>query len=374
MNTWNVEICDVTLRDGEQTPGVAFTREEKFAIARSLDAIGVEVIEAGFPIVSEEECKTVRAISRAGLNARICGLARAMRSDLDAALAAEVDMVSLFMATSDIHMQHKYKKPREEMVARAMDEVDYAVDHGLQVPFGAEAASRTDVPVLISVYREVAQHKAHLLTFADTIGCLTPLDLQDRLRAILPEISLPLAIHCHNDLGCATANTITAAELGAFQLHTTVNGIGERCGNARLEEVLVALHLKGGIDRYDLTEIPALSEKVAEYTRIPIPVTKPIVGAHAFAHESGIHIAAMLEDPRTYEFIDPALLGLSRRFLLGKHTGRKALIHVLSTAGYDVSDEQIDTILADVKQHSEGKGAITPEFLTKCIEKATFKT
>ena len=366
---WNVEICDVTLRDGEQTPGVAFTREEKIAIARQLDAIGIEVIEAGFPMVSEEECQTVRTISREGLDSRICGLARAMRSDLEAALTAEVDMVALFMATSPIHLQYKYKKPLEEMLACVVDEIDYAVDHGVQVRFGAEDASRTDVSELIQVYSEVAKHHANLVTFADTTGCLTPLELQARLQAILPHTSLPLAIHCHNDLGCATANTLTAAELGAFQLHTTVNGIGERCGNAPLEEVLVGIRLKGGVDRYDLTEIPVLSQMVAEYTNIPIPVTKPIVGDHAFAHESGIHIAAMLEDPRTYEYVEPALFGCQRKFLLGKHTGRKALIHVLSMSGYTLPDDKIDIILADIKQHSEGKGAVTPEFLHACIEK-----
>jgi methanogen homocitrate synthase len=148
-----------------------------------------------------------------------------------------------------------------------------------------------------------------------------------------------------------------------------VNGIGERCGNARLEEVLVGLRLKGGVDRYDLTEIPALSQMVAEYTNIPIPVTKPIVGEHAFAHESGIHIAAMLENPSTYEYVEPALLGCQRKFLLGKHTGRKALIHILSTHGYSIPDEKIDIILDYIKQHSEGKGAVTPEFLDACIQK-----
>jgi len=255
------------------------------------------------------------------------------------------------------------------MLACIIDEIDYAKDHGIQVRFGAEDASRTDVSTLIEVYSEVAEHHADLVTFADTTGCLTPLELQARLQAILPHISLPCAIHCHNDLGCATANTLTAAELGAFQLHTTVNGIGERCGNAPLEEVLVGLRLKSGVNRYDLTEIPVLSQMVAEYTNIPIPITKPIVGDHAFAHESGIHIAAMLEHPSTYEYVEPALLGSQRKFLLGKHTGRKALIHVLSMSGYAIPDEKIDIILADIKQHSEGKGAVTPDFLRACIEK-----
>ena len=371
MKPWHVEICDVTLRDGEQTPGISFSQEEKLDIATRLDAIGIEIIEAGFPIVSVHEKEMIRSISRAGLDAKICGLTRACREDVDAALDAEVDMIGLFIGTSDRHIRFKHKKPREEVVANALAQCDYAVDHGLIVRFGAEDASRTDLPVLLDIYRQAAEHKARYVTFADTTGCLTPLEIATIMKELVPKTPVPIAMHAHDDLGCATANTIIAAELGAFQLHTTVNGLGERAGNASLEEVLVNLVLKGGIDRYDLTRIPELSENVQKYTGIMMPATKAVVGANAFAHESGIHIAAILEDPRTYEFIPPELLGLERKFILGKHTGKRALIHILSSFGYHLPDEQVIQVLEDIKEQSEGKCRITPQVLTDIIRNIT---
>ena len=371
MKPWHVEICDVTLRDGEQTPGVSFTLEEKQDIARRLDAIGIEVIEAGFPIVSIHEKEIVRSISRMGLDAKICGLSRACREDVDAALDAEVDMIGLFVATSDLHIKHKYKKSREEVVANALVQCDYAVDHGLIVRFGAEDASRTELPVLIDVYRQAAEHKASYVTYADTTGRLTPLEVATIIPELVEKVPVPIAMHSHNDLGCATANTIIAAELGAYQLHTTVNGLGERAGNARLEEVLVTLALKGGIDRYDMTQIPTLSANIQQYTGILMPATKPVVGANAFAHESGIHIAAILENPETYEFVPPSLLGLDRQFILGKHTGKRALTHILTTFGYHLPDEQIIQVLEDIKEQSEGKCTITPQVLRNIIRNVT---
>ncbi|MDD1728072.1 MAG: homocitrate synthase family protein [Methanospirillum sp.] len=371
MKPWHVEICDVTLRDGEQTPGVSFTLEEKQDIARRLDAIGIEVIEAGFPIVSIHEKEIVRSISRMGLDAKICGLSRACREDVDAALDAEVDMIGLFVATSDLHIKHKYKKSREEVVANALAQCDYAVDHGLIVRFGAEDASRTELPVLIDVYRQAAEHKASYVTYADTTGRLTPLEVATIIPELVEKVPVPIAMHSHNDLGCATANTIIAAELGAYQLHTTVNGLGERAGNARLEEVLVTLALKGGIDRYDMTQIPTLSANIQQYTGILMPATKPVVGANAFAHESGIHIAAILENPETYEYIPPSLLGLDRQFILGKHTGKRALTHILTTFGYQLPDDQIVQVLEDIKEQSEGKCTITPQVLRNIIRNVT---
>ncbi len=371
MKPWHVEICDVTLRDGEQTPGVSFTAEEKKDIACRLDAIGIEVIEAGFPIVSAHEKEMIREISRLGLSAKICGLSRACREDVDAALDAEVDMIGLFIAPSELHLKYKHKKPREVVVANALEQLDYAVDHGLIVRFGAEDASRTDPLILIDIYQQAAEHKATYVTYADTTGCLTPLEVETVMRELVPKTPIPIAIHAHNDLGCATANTLIAAEIGAYQLHTTVNGLGERAGNARLEEVLVALALKGGVTRYDLTEIPALSEQVQKYTGIYMPATKPVVGAHAFAHESGIHIAAILENPQTYEFVPPELLGLERRFILGKHTGKRALIHILNSFGYHITDEQVMQVLAMIKERSEDKRSINQQVLAEIISQVT---
>jgi len=370
MKPWNIEICDVTLRDGEQTPGVSFTLDEKMAIAHSLDDIGVEVIEAGFPVVSTAEKECVAAIARSDLDARVCCLARALKPDIEAALDCDVDMVSIFFATSDLHIRHKYRKPREEVLDGALDMVEFAADHGVQVRFAAEDASRTDPAFLSEMYTRGVERGANLVSFADTVGCLTPLEIHAVVSRFLETASLPLCIHCHNDLGFAAANTITAAAAGAFQLHTTVNGIGERAGNAALEQVLVALRMKGGVDRYDLTRLQEISRLVARCSGITPERTRPVVGENAFAHESGIHIAAILCDPSTYEYVPPELVGSERRFVLGKHTGRRALEHVAKAYGFDLSDGEARWVLEQVKQKSEGKCSVTPEMLCGLIRRA----
>ncbi|HZD42961.1 MAG TPA: homocitrate synthase family protein, partial [Methanomicrobiales archaeon] len=301
MKPWNVEICDVTLRDGEQTPGVSFRREEKMDIASLLDQIGVEVIEAGFPSVSPYEAQCVKGIVGMGLSARTCCLARARKGDLEAAIDCDVDMVSIFIPTSELHVRHKFRRPREQVVDEALAMVEFAKDHGIDVRFAAEDASRTEIEFLKDMYRRGVEYGATYLSFADTVGCLTPLQVHRIFSDLSASTDGLLCAHCHNDMGLATANTISAAEGGAFQLHTTVNGIGERAGNAALEEVLVALRMVGGVDRYDLTHLKNISRMVEQYSGIPVPKNKAVVGEFAFTHESGIHIAAILEDPLTYE-------------------------------------------------------------------------
>ena len=370
MIPWHIEICDVTLRDGEQTPGVSFTRDEKLAIAESLDEIGVEVIEAGFPVVSPAEKECVAAIARSGLSARVCCLARALRPDIEAALDCDVDMVSIFIATSDLHVRHKYRRPREEVLDAALDMVEFASDHGVQVRFAAEDASRTDPAFLVEMYARGVECGADFVSFADTVGCLTPLEIHAVVSRILGEASFPLCIHCHNDLGFAAANTVTAAAAGAFQLHTTVNGIGERAGNAALEQVLVALRMKGGVDRYDLSRLQEVSRLVARYSGLAPERTRPVVGENAFAHESGIHIAAILEDPSTYESIPPELVGGERRFVLGKHTGKRALEHIAKAYGFNLSDREARWVLEQIKLRSEGKCSVTPEVLCGFLRQA----
>ncbi len=370
MKPWNVEICDVTLRDGEQTPGVSFTCLEKMEIAHMLDSMGIEIIEAGFPIVSENEKECVRSIANMGLNARICCLARARTEDIEAAIDCDVDVVSIFIATSDLHIQHKYRKPREEVLDAALEMVDFAVDHGLSVRFAAEDASRTELPFLMDMYTRGIEHGVSYVSFADTVGCLLPIEIGAIVSEICPALKKPLCIHCHNDLGCATANTLTAGSAGAFQLHTTVNGIGERAGNASLEEVLVALRMKAGVDRYDLSLLKSLSNLVVKSSGIAISKTKPVVGEHAFAHESGIHIAAILKDPLTYEYIQPEIVGSERCFMLGKHTGRRALDHIAKSLGCTLNDNQMEWVLQEVKTRSEGKCCITPEILKKILKKS----
>ncbi|VVB85351.1 2-isopropylmalate synthase [uncultured archaeon] len=363
-----IEICDVTLRDGEQTPGVVFTREEKIAIAEKLDAIGIEVIEAGFPVVSPTEEAIVREIAHLGLDARICCLARAVAKDIDVALRCDVDFVSIFIATSDLHLKYKYHKTFEEAQSCALDVLDYAKDHGLTVRFAAEDATRTDINTLRNIFKTAEDHGADYVSIADTVGILNPSTAFYLVSEIKKSVKTKVCIHCHNDLGMAVANTISGAEAGAFQLHTTVNGIGERCGNASLEELLVSLRVLYGIERYDVSMLSELSKLVEQYSGIPIPRTKPIVGANAFSHESGIHVAAVLENPMTYELFAPEMVGGKREIIIGKHTGSKALKGVVEKMGYDLTREQMCTLLDKVKKCSEAKRKVTCDRLTEFIK------
>jgi methanogen homocitrate synthase len=370
MKPWNIEICDVTLRDGEQTPGVSFSCEEKVKIATMLDSIGVEVIEAGFPAVSQNEKQCVKTIANLGLDARICGFSRAREEDIQTAIDCDVEIVSIFIPTSELHVRLKFKKSREQVLEDSLKMIDYARDHGVLVRFAAEDASRTDLPFLKKVYRGAAEHGAVLLSFADTVGCLIPTEMHRIMTDLVASVDKPLCAHCHNDMGCAVANTLTAAEAGAFQLHTTVNGIGERAGNASLDEVLVALRMKGNIDRYDLSHLTELSHMVEKFSGIALPRNKPVTGELAFSHESGIHIAAILEDPASYEYFPPDMVGSERHFILGKHTGKKALEHVMASLGCKCTDRQVCRVLDLVKDHSEHKCNITPDILRKLIKKA----
>ncbi|MCK9590838.1 MAG: homocitrate synthase family protein [Methanoregula sp.] len=370
MKPLHIEICDVTLRDGEQTPGVSFSCKEKVDIATMLDEIGIEVIEAGFPAVSANEKLCVKTIANLGLDARICGFSRAREQDIQTAIDCDVDLVSIFIPTSELHVRLKFKKPREQVLEDALKMIDYARDHGVQVRFAAEDASRTDLPFLKEVYRRASEHGAALLSFADTVGFLIPSEMHRIMTDLVASVDRPFCAHCHNDMGCAVANTITAAEAGAFQLHTTVNGIGERAGNASLEELLVALRMKKGINRYDLTRLTELSHMVEKYSGITLPRNKPVTGELAFSHESGIHIAAILEDPAAYEYFPPDMVGSERKFILGKHTGKKALEYVVASIGCELTDKQVCRVLDLIKDQSEQKCNITPDILRKLIRKA----
>ncbi len=363
----DIEICDVTLRDGEQTPGVAFAKEEKIEIAEKLDSMGIEVIEAGFPVVSEAEADAVKKIAHLGLNARVCCLARSVARDIDAALKCDVDFVSVFIATSDLHLKYKYHKTFEEAVSCALDVLDYAKDHGLTVRFAAEDATRTDVDVLKTIFKLAEEHGADYVSIADTVGILNPSTTFFLVNEIKKAVKTKVCIHCHNDLGLAVANTLSAAEAGAYQLHTTVNGIGERSGNASLEELLVGLRVQYGIERYDVSKLMELSKLVEEYSGIAIPKVKPIVGANAFAHESGIHVAAVLEEPMTYELFSPEMVGAKREIIIGKHTGTKALKSVVHKMGYNLTHEQMCVLLDKVKKCSEAKKQVSCERLEEFI-------
>jgi len=365
----DIEICDVTLRDGEQTPGVVFTKEQKLAVAIELDSIGVEVIEAGFPVVSAKEKEIVKEIANQGLNSRICCLSRAVKGDVDAALDCDVDIVSIFIAMSEMHLKYKYHRSLEEMLSCAKEVIEYATDQGLKVRFAAEDSSRTPIDRLKRAFKEVeTEYKVQYLSLADTIGILNPTTTYYLVSEIYKSVNTPICIHCHDDLGMATANTLAAAEAGAKQLHTTVNAIGERAGNASLEEVIVALRVQYGIERYDTTKLTTLSKMVAKYSGITPSPNKAIVGQNAFTHESGIHVAAILEEPRTYELFLPSMVGGKRNLIVGKHTGTKALKGIINSIGFCLEREELCALIEKVKVCTEDKHkSISREQLEKLI-------
>lgn len=348
----DIEICDVTLRDGEQTPGVAFSKEQKMSIAQHLDDIGIDVIEAGFPVVSEAEKDVVKSIANMGLDARICCLCRSTQKDVETAIDCDVDFVSIFLAMSNLHLKYKYHKELDEMLDVAMNAIEYAKDHGIGVRFAAEDATRTPIPRLIDAFKMAEERNADYISVADTIGILNPTTatyLVDQIYNAIDTKKTKICMHCHDDLGLAVANTLAAAEAGAFQLHTTVNGIGERAGNAALEEVLMNLRIQYGIDRYDLHSLVDLSHEVRDASKIDVAINKAVVGQNAFSHESGIHVAAILENPRTYELFLPEMVGGKRNLIVGKHTGTKALAGIIKNIGYELDEDNFCKLFDQVK-------------------------
>jgi methanogen homocitrate synthase len=363
----DIEICDVTLRDGEQMPGVVFRADEKLDIALRLDEIGIEVIEAGFPVVSTAEKNAVKEVCNLGLNAKISALSRSVEGDVDAALDCGVDMISIFIATSELHLKHKLHMSCPEAIRCALSTVEYAKDHGLIVRFSAEDATRTDFEILKRLYKKAEEYHADYVSVADTVGAMNPRTTYFMISEIKKILKIPICMHCHDDLGLAVANTLAGAEAGAKQLHTTVNGIGERSGNTPLEELLMALRLHHGIERYDLSNLKDISKLVESYSGIPVAKNKAVVGANAFAHESGIHVAAVLEEPRTYELYSPEMVGAARHIIIGKHTGAKALKYITERMGYHLKETELCALAEKVKVCSEFKRPINCEELKKLI-------
>ncbi|MDI6883553.1 MAG: 2-isopropylmalate synthase [Hadesarchaea archaeon] len=345
-----VRIFDTTLRDGDQTPGVSFTPDQKLLVARQLDRLGVDTIEAGTPISSEGERKAVTAIAKAGLKAEICGLARAVKEDIDAALACGVDCVHVFISTSDLHLKHMLKMTHKQVLGQAVKFVEYAKDHGVTVEFSAMDATRTDLSYLKQIFQATVDAGADRINVPDTVGVITPRGMNYLISQLRPVIKVPISVHCHDDLGLAVANSLAAVEAGADQVQVTVNGIGERAGNASLEEVVMGLRALYGIRPNIRTKLLAeTSDLVERLTGIPVPPNKAIVGDNAFAHVSGIHAHGVLEFPGTYEPISPELVGHHRRLALGKLTGRHSVEKQLRNIGVKATREQLADITGQVK-------------------------
>ncbi|MEM4524077.1 MAG: 2-isopropylmalate synthase, partial [Archaeoglobaceae archaeon] len=293
-----VLVLDTTLRDGEQTPGVSLTVEQKVMIAEALDSLGVDIIEAGTAIASKGEFEAIKQIAERGLKAEICSFARIKKEDIDAAADANADSIFMVAPSSDYHINAKFPgKGKDYVIEKSIEAIEYARERGLIVEFGAEDASRADLDFVISLLKAGEDAKAERLTFADTVGVLTPEKTEEVIRRLKMELKRPIAIHCHDDFGLATINTVCAIKNGANEFHATINGIGERAGNAALEEVVMTLEFLYGI-KLDIKKdrIYPTSKLVEKFTRIVVPPNKPIVGDNAFTHESGIHTSALLKD------------------------------------------------------------------------------
>lgn len=363
-----ITVYDTTLRDGEQTPGVCLRTPEKLKIARKLDELRLPQIEAGFPVVSNEEKRSVKAIVAEDLDAQILVLSRTKKEDIDIAIDCGVDGIITFLGTSEIHLKYKLKKSKDEALNICMNSIEHAKDHGLFVAFSAEDATRTDLDFLKKIYSRAENYGADRLHIADTVGAISPQGMSYLVRELKKDISTEIALHCHNDFGMALSNCISGLLAGASAVSTTVNGIGERAGNTSLEEFVMSMLIIYGVDLgYNIEIFYELSQLVENLTNMRVPENKPIVGKNVFRHESGIHVDAVIEEPLTYEPFLPELIGHRRRIVLGKHSGCRAVKAKLDECGIDVTRDELCEIVERVKEKREEGKYINDELFNQIV-------
>ena len=349
-----IEILDSTLREGEQTPGVSFTIDEKVALAKRLDAFGVDFIELGHPAVSPDVYEAVVALNDLDLKAKKMAHGRASKSDINDVAAIGVGWMGIFFGTSPLSLKHKFNVTKPEALNRIETAVKYGKDKGLKLRFTAEDASRTDLDFLIQVGQLVQNAGADRFSLADTVGCLTPTQTKKLVSRMVSELDIPIHIHCHNDFGMATANALSALEAGARCVDVAVNGLGERCGLAPLAEVVTALINIYKINgNWELSMIPELTNLVRSFSKMDPGANKPIVGKNAFTHKSGLHVKAVAKEPESYEAISPESVHRKRHFVIDKYTGNSALNNKLIDIGISVTPKELDTILIEIKSHPE---------------------
>ncbi len=349
---------DETLRDGEQMPGVHFSTEEKMRIAGVLSEIGVSVINAGIPVVSPEEAKSVRTLAHAGFKAKILAAGRTVPGDVEAVINSGATHIAIFVAASNVHLQYKLRMTQEEVLQASVASVKRAHEAGLHVAFVTEDTVRAPLDYVERLYKATVDAGADRLVVSDTVGIMTPLTfrwfLREFHRRVRPK---DWSVHCHNDLGLAVANTLTALEEGVNAPHTCVNGLGERAGNTSFEELVMDLETLYGVRTGIRTErLYELSQLVEELAGVPLPPNKALVGYNSFAHEAGIHSHGVLRHTLTYEPLQPEVIGRKRLFVLGKHTGKAALIDKLKERGVVATDEQVKSLLDRIKSETEGRG------------------
>jgi len=349
-----VQIFDTTLRDGEQSPGFSMNRDEKLRLARQIEELGVDVMEAGFPIASPGDLEATQAVAREIKHCRVAALARACQEDVDAALRglepAAKPRLHLFLATSDLHLKHKLRITREEALSRITNMIRFGRQHCEEVEFSAEDASRSDIDYLCQVILAAVESGATIINLPDTVGYSTPDEYAEMFRIARKHLvaypNVVLSAHCHDDLGLAIANSLSAIEAGVRQIECTINGIGERAGNAALEELAVALHIRQNHYHVNtnlcLEKLYPTSRLLSTITGVAVTPNKAVVGANAFAHEAGIHQDGILKNPLTYEIILPESVGVpARRLVLGKHSGRNAFRSRLADLGYETTPAEL---------------------------------
>lgn len=347
----HLTIVDTTLRDGEQTAGVVFSNQEKLRIARLLDELGVHQIEAGVAVMGGDEKKAITEIAKLGLKASIMGWNRAVISDIEASLACGVDAVAISISTSDIHIEHKLMTTRDDVLERMVKATTFAKKEGMYISVNAEDASRSDMDFLVQFAKEAKNAGADRLRYCDTVGILDPFATYDKIKTLVEKAGIDVEMHTHDDFGMATANALAGVKAGATHVGVTVNGLGERAGNAALEEVVMALKHLLDTDLSFVTErFVEVSEYVARASGRMLPPWKSIVGSNMFAHESGIHADGALKNPRTYEAFSPEDVGLERQIVIGKHSGTASIkAKFRNEYGKEITEEDAAEMLKRVR-------------------------
>ncbi|MDU4862420.1 MAG: homocitrate synthase [Terrisporobacter othiniensis] len=348
-----IKIVDTTLRDGEQTAGVAFANHEKVTIAQSLSDMGIDQLEVGIPTMGGDEKATIKAICKRNLNSSIMAWNRAVITDIEQSIDCGVDAVAISLSVSDIHIEHKLKKSRQWVLDNMYNAVTYAKKNGLYISVNGEDASRADTDFLIEFINLAKEAGADRFRYCDTVGVMEPFTIRDTIEKIHKATNFDIEMHTHNDFGMATANAIAGIVGGANHIGVTVNGLGERAGNAALEEVIMALKIVYGYETdIDTTKFREISKYVSQASGRQLPDWKAIVGINMFRHESGIHADGAMKNPKNYEAFDPSEVGLERQIVIGKHSGKAAIVNKFEEYAINLSQEEAEAMLELVRQTS----------------------